>query len=105
MRKLHFFILTVIVIISLVLLGGSLIHSYQLDHFPDSYTESILIPVEIISALLITVLNIINFIMIISSIIRKKGKMVLYSLLIGLASIILFISSLYIDAPTLLYMT
>jgi hypothetical protein len=55
--------------------------------------------------LLVLVFNMFNFIMIIVSTIRKRTKAVNYGVLVGFISFILLVISLYIDAPTLLYMT
>jgi hypothetical protein len=90
---------------SFVLLGSSLFHSYQLANFPDLYVKSPSIHIEIISMLLVLVFNMFNFIMIIVSTIRKRTKAVNYGVLVGFISFILLVISLYIDAPTLLYMT
>lgn len=91
--------------ISVVLLVSCILHRYQLIKYPELYTQSILIDVEMISLLLLLILNTLNSIKLLRTIIRKKFREIWVVIWIGTFSIVSIIISLVIDASTLIYLT
>ena len=88
--------------ISLILFFTAIIHRLQLNDV--NYTKSILGPIQIIAVLLL-LLYLINFFVIIYLIFKRRWKDILYNLLCIFLSLLFFILSMWINAPTLLYAT
>ena len=96
---------TIVVLILLVLLISSILHRLQLNAPDQEYTQSILINIEILSAILIIFMTIVNGILFFKHLIEKKWEKLLITSAVTVASIIAFAASMAIDARTLLYMT
>lgn len=96
---------TIIISSSIVLFIGCLLHWYQFNNQPEIYTKSILISIEIVTLLLVSILNVINFIRIIRALITKNFREMLMNIIWGGFSMALIILSVIIDSPTLVFST
>ena len=96
---------TIVILILLVLLISSILHRLQFNAPDHQYTQSILINFEMLSAILIILMTIVNGILFFKHLIEKNWEKLLITSAVTLASIIVFAASMAIDAPTLLYMT
>ena len=89
--------------ISSILLIVAILHNKQIDL--DIYTKSIYIQIEMLLEAVTIILILIGAFSVVLDLIKKNWKNLWITVLILFISIILFISAMQIDAPTLMYMT
>jgi len=95
----------IIMIMSIVLLISSILHSFQLNQSIREYTQSILVPIEILSMTSLLLMNLVNLVLFLKHILMRSWKKLLLTSCVIACSILLMIISMQIDAPTLIYMT
>lgn len=92
-------------IASLTMIISSMLHKYQFIYYRETYTQSILIGIQILSVLLLIALNILNLIIFSRNILKRNFNGLWIILLLGFFSILCIFFSMVIDAPTLIYGT
>jgi len=95
----------IVIIITLILLISASIHRIQMNISEDLYRSNILIPIEMFSLVIIFIFTLVNVIILIVNLIKRKWKRALIALCVIIISFVLMVVSMQIDAPTLIYMT
>lgn len=105
MRKNFNYILNIVIIcLSITLIISAYLHKGQLNLDNDSYTTSILIDIEMISIMLLLLLNLVNFILLFIKALQRKWKALFINLAVLVLSVVILVVSMVIDLP-LLYLT
>lgn len=94
----------ILVGVAIALLVSSMAHRYELTISKEQYVESTLVYLEMFLLLIIIILNVVNFIRILTFLFSRKF-IELRAIFLGLFSISILILSMAIDAPTLIYLT
>ena len=95
----------IVIIATLVLLISATIHRIQLNISEDLYRSNILIPIEMLSMIAIFLFALVNAIILVVNLIKRRWKRALIAFCVIIVSFTLMIVSMQIDAPTLIYMT
>lgn len=94
---------SIILFVSIILFISSIFHRLLLDS--TTYTKSFLIHIEMITCTFSLLFHILNLILLLTLLFKKKLKLLFHSFIIAVISFVLTFWSFVIDSPTLIYMT
>lgn len=90
---------------SLLLLMASILHRLQWDISAQQYSQSLLIPVEMLAMIMVILAILVNFLIFLKQLIQRNWRKALITAAITVIALLMLMAALAIDAPTLIYMT